>query len=454
MSDENDGAFNSWVIPSGTVAGTDYRIRITSTTNAAITDTGDGSFTITSTSGTPAGSITVTSPNGGESWVSGSTHAITWTSSGSVGSTVKIEMLKAGAVIQTMSEANDGSYPGWVIPSGTAAGTDYRIRITSATNAAITDTGNANFSITSATPAPSPAGSITVTSPNGGESWVSGSTHPITWTSSGSAGSNVKIEVLKAGAVVQTMSDANDGSYSGWVIPSGTAAGTDYRIRITSATNATISDTSNANFAITSGTAAGSITVTSPNGAETVADRLPLPDNLDLIRQRRIECEVELLKAGTVVQTMSDANDGAYNSWVIPSGTAAGTDYQIRITSSTNAAITDTSNNNFSITSTSISGTPAGSITVTSPNGGETGEAGSPYRIAWTSSGSVGSMVKIELLKAGTVVQTMTDENDGSYNSWVIPSGTTAGTDYRIRITSTTNTAITDTSNSNFSITS
>ncbi len=402
MSDENDGAFNSWVIPSGTVAGTDYRIRITSTTNAAITDTGDGTFTITSTSGTPAGAITVTSPNGGESWVSGSTHAITWTSSGSVGSTVKIEMLKAGAVVQTISEANDGSYPGWVIPSGTAAGTDYRIRITSATNAAITDTGNANFAITSATPVPSPAGSITVTSPNGGESWVSGSTHPITWTSSGSSGSNVKIEVLKAGAVVQTMSDANDGSYSGWVIPSGTAAGTDYRIRITSATNATISDTSNANFAITSGTAAGSITVTSPNGAETVAAGSPYRITWTSSGSVGSNVKLELLKAGTVVQTMSDANDGAYNSWVIPSGTAAGTDYQIRITSSTNAAITDTSNNNFSITSTSISGTPAGSITVTSPNGGETGKAGSPYRITWTSSGSVGSMVKIELLKAGT----------------------------------------------------
>jgi len=94
------------------------------------------------------------------------------------------------------------------------------------------------------------------------------------------------------------------------------------------------------------------------------------------------------------------------------------------------------------------------SITVTSPNGGESWSAGSTRRITWTSSGSIGSSVKIELMKGSTVVQTIlsSTENDGSYSSWTISSGLT-GTDYRIRISSTSYPAVADTSNSVFAIT-
>ena len=105
--------------------------------------------------------------------------------------------------------------------------------------------------------------SITVTSPVGGESWVSGSTHTITWSSFGDVGSNVKIEVLKAGAVVQTITSStpNDGSYNaGWTISPSLTTGTDYRIRITSTTNPAITDTSN-NY-LTLIPASGTITVT------------------------------------------------------------------------------------------------------------------------------------------------------------------------------------------------
>jgi parallel beta-helix repeat protein len=64
--------------------------------------------------------------------------------------------------------------------------------------------------------------------------------------------------------------------------------------------------------------------------------------------------------------------------------------------------------------------------------------------------------VKIEVLKAGAVVQTITSStpNDGSYNAgWTISPSLTTGTDYRIRITSTTNPAITDTSNNYLTLT-
>jgi hypothetical protein len=85
-----------------------------------------------------------------------------------------------------------------VVPSN--LGTDYKIRITSTTNAAITDSSNTNFAIT--------AGALTVTSPNGGESWVRGTTHTLTWTSTGSPGAYVMIELLKAGVVNRVISSS------------------------------------------------------------------------------------------------------------------------------------------------------------------------------------------------------------------------------------------------------
>ncbi len=68
--------------------------------------------------------LTVTSPNGGESWVGGSTHEITWTSTGSPTALVKIELVKPGVALNKViiaSTPNDGSYS-WVIPMTQALG--------------------------------------------------------------------------------------------------------------------------------------------------------------------------------------------------------------------------------------------------------------------------------------------------------------------------------------------
>lgn len=94
-------------------------------------------------------------------------------------------------------------------------------------------------------------------------------------------------------------------------------------------------------------------------------------------------------------------------------------------------------------------------MTVTAPNGGENGVRGTAYTITWTSADGPGAYVKIELLKAGVVVGVISSStaNDGSF-TWTISSTRTAGTDYAIRITSTSNSAITDSSDNNFAITS
>jgi len=446
-STPNDGTYSSWTIPSTLATGTDYRIRVTSTVSGSITDTSNNYFTIS-----PASTIAVTSPNGGESLIRGTTPKITWTSTGSVGSSVKIELLKAGVVSQTISTStpNDGTYSSWTIPSTLATGTDYRIRVTSTASGSIADTSNTYFTIASATP----VSSITVTSPNGGESFTPGADPAITWISTGSVGSYVKIELLKAGVVKQTISTSspNDGTYSSWTIPTTLTTGTDYRIRITSTTSSSITDTSNTYFTITPVTLASSITVASPNGGESLIRGTIPKITWTSTGSVGSYVKIELLKAGVVSQTISTSspNDGTYSSWTIPSSMATGTDYRIRITSTTSSSITDMSNTYFTI----ASAPPASTITVTSPNGGESLIRGTTPKITWTSSGSAGSYVKIELLKAGVVSKTISTSspNDGTYSSWTIPSTLATGTDYRIRITSTTNAAITDTSNNYFTI--
>jgi subtilisin family serine protease/predicted secreted protein len=132
---------------------------------------GSGAWSLTYTS--PA-TITVTSPNGGESWAPGSSHDITWTYTGGPGAEVAIELLKGGVLNSTIAAATSsgsggtGSYP-WTIPAGATPAADYRVRVVSTTNPAATDTSDADFTLT---PAPtstivadrsgSPGGSVTL----------------------------------------------------------------------------------------------------------------------------------------------------------------------------------------------------------------------------------------------------------------------------------------------------
>lgn len=94
--------------------------------------------------------ITVTLPNGGEFWQQGTQHSITWNGSGSVGSNVKIELYKGGSLNQTITSgtSNDGSYL-WTVPSTQTPGTDYKLKITSASNLSYNDFSDNYFSITS-----------------------------------------------------------------------------------------------------------------------------------------------------------------------------------------------------------------------------------------------------------------------------------------------------------------
>jgi len=79
----------------------------------------------------PQPTLTITSPNGGEIWILGSTHDITWTSTGDIGN-VMIKLYRDGyfylPIVDVPGTENDGNYT-WDIPSSWAESSAYIIKI-------------------------------------------------------------------------------------------------------------------------------------------------------------------------------------------------------------------------------------------------------------------------------------------------------------------------------------
>jgi len=94
--------------------------------------------------------LSLSTPNGGESWERGKKYDIKWSSN--VGGDVKIELLKAGALKETItsSAANNGLYA-WTLPLVGETGTDYKIRIQSLLNSSVIAVSQADFKIVSST---------------------------------------------------------------------------------------------------------------------------------------------------------------------------------------------------------------------------------------------------------------------------------------------------------------
>jgi hypothetical protein len=117
-----------------------------------VTPTGLATATIEAGVTPPTAGITVTSPNGGESWAQGTTQTITWDAVGEMGSNVKIELLKGeSASTIKSSTSNSGSYS-WTINRKQSLADNYKIRITSVnakrqTYPIYTDTSDNTFSI-------------------------------------------------------------------------------------------------------------------------------------------------------------------------------------------------------------------------------------------------------------------------------------------------------------------
>jgi hypothetical protein len=94
-----------------------------------------------------------------------------------------------------------------------------------------------------------------------------------------------------------------------------------------------------------------------------------------------------------------------------------------------------------------------GSLKVTSPNGKEKWKTKKKYTIKWKK-GKAGTYVKIQLLKKGKLYKTIAakTKNDGKH-AWRVPSTLVKSAAYKVKITSTKNKKLNDSSDKNFTIT-
>ncbi|MCH7772240.1 MAG: hypothetical protein IIA49_14700, partial [Bacteroidetes bacterium] len=418
----NSDGSKTWDIPFGIESGSDYKVKITKIDDDSTYDFSDEYFTIV------GNQITVTSPNGGESWLDNEDQIISWNDN-LIGN-VAIQLFKGGSFhsIISTSTASSVSFP-WNIPGSLESGSDYKIRISSVADGSVFDFSDENFTIIN--------NNITVTSPNGGENWLTGSIQTITWTDD--IIGDVKIELFKTGVFHSTIisSTTSNGSFV-WNLPGSTPFGLDYKIKITSVVDTILFDESNNDFIIFT----GAITVVSPNGGEIwqagTTQTIIWTDNISE------NVRIELFKSGvfhsSIINTTS--SDGS-KTWDIPFGIESGLNYKIKIIKIDDNSTFDFSDANFEITGFTV--------TVNTPNGGEIWLDTEDHIIEWTS--NLTGNVEIQLFKSGVFRSTIVSStsNDGSF-SWNIPGSIESGSDYKVQIASVNDGSINDQSDSNFTI--
>jgi len=207
--------------------GGDIPTDSSTTTTPSSTTTIGNSTTTTSV----LNSLTLTAPDGGESWQRNSMQNITWSRSGSLGN-LKITLWQNGALTGTVAYNVDpssgsyrwstGAYTGGVAPLGTG----YKIKI-KVQDSALSDESSGPFAIIK----------LKVNTPNSGEIWQIGTPQTITWTAKSISG-NLRIVLfkdgVKVGNIVNSIAPATS-SYAwnaGQLVSGTAAAGTGYQIQV------------------------------------------------------------------------------------------------------------------------------------------------------------------------------------------------------------------------------
>ena len=169
--------------------------------------------------------VQVTSPNGGEIWIGGSVHPVTWTATDSAGvDSVRIDYSLGGAGGAWLPVAhglpNSGTYA-WTVPSSVSDSALVRVKATDPSLNQGLDISDSLFSIHALVDTTPPQ--VTVTSPNGGEHWEEGSTHSITWTATdNSVVDSVSVDYTLSGPAGTWFSLAHGAPNTGtlsWVVP-------------------------------------------------------------------------------------------------------------------------------------------------------------------------------------------------------------------------------------------
>jgi hypothetical protein len=418
--------------PSGTYSwtvadaiGTNLKVKVSDAADSSVADVSDAVFTV-------KGSLRITAPNGGESWGVGTTHAITWVRKGSISTATLQYSADGGAsypnTITTTADAATQS-ANWTIPDSlTSQG---KVKIINNADSSVNDTSDLNFKI---------VGILTITAPNGGESWGVETIHNITWTRVGSI-ANVRLDYsTDSGTTYPSMiiASANAGSLGyAWTLPD--AVSKTVRVKISDAAEPSVSDTSDANFSVLA-----RFDITAPDGGEvwTVASSHDITwTNIGSITSVVLEYSTDGGATFPITITAQTDNTGSY-PWTIPDAISS----QVRV------RVSDYNNSNaFGISAANAK--IRGSITVTSPNGSEAWIVGSSHAVTWSIVGSIAT-VKIDYSEdsGSTYPYTITAAVSAASgtHSWTIPDTLTQTA--KVKITNTADSTVYDVSDAVFKI--
>jgi hypothetical protein len=215
-------------------------------------------------------SITVTTPNGGETWVRGTSYTIKWTSTGVTGNVqIRCDYSGVSIPIDTV-DVSAGQFT-FTVPTDPSEWPSRNDWVAVVTAFGVTPSGgdvwgtSNQFSIGGTVQQ-----SITITDPIGGEVWEKGSTHMIKWTSTGITG-NVEIRCDHTGISMPIGNVNISAGQFPITVQSNWPSRNDWVVVVTAygvtPSGGDVWDTSNP-ISI-GGSAQQSITVTTPSGGET-----------------------------------------------------------------------------------------------------------------------------------------------------------------------------------------
>jgi len=400
------------------------RVKVVSAAQGTIYDESNANFRI----GQVTQSVTVTSPNGGETWITGTQVTITWTRQNASGNaTVSLNRNYPTGSWENLTTTASGNSFTWTVSGSVTSAARVKVFLTS--NPTISDISNANFSIV--TP------SLTLTYPAGGETLAVGSSATITWTRYYVSG-NVTVSLNRnypTGAWENLTTTASGSSFAWTVSGSATSAA---RMKVLLTSDPTISDISDANFSI----ALPNLTLTYPVGAETLAvgsaatitwTRLSASGNVTVALNRNYP-------SGTWENLTTSAAGNSF-AWTVSGNETDKARIRVYLTAS--PTVGDTCNSDFRIWIPTLA--------LSSPNGGETWILGRTETVSWSRHAASGN-VTVRLCRnypSGTW-ETLTTTASGNSFGYLV-TGTT-GNANRVRIFLTANSNVSDTSNANFTI--
>ena len=398
--DAYEGSF-AWTVPD--TPSENCLIKVTSTSNASLTSTSESAFTIL-----PKPALTVTSPAGGEQWTSRTLHEITWNAVNVAD--VRIDYSADGGadwtVVSESADAVKGSYA-WTVPETPSE--QCLVRITSAIDEAVSDVSDEAFTIL-------PPPSITVTAPNGGEVWVTGSEQRIEWTSVTVGG--VKIEYSadngETWTVVKTGTMASNGFFL-WKVPD--TLSESCLIRLTDTSDGSVADVSDGTFSIIE--PQPYVTVLTPNGGNQwiLGRQYPVTWESDKVGHVTIEYSHDGGETWIGIAQEIEAESGTYD-WTVPETVSA--QCRVRIADAANPDVADVSDAVFSI----IPEPAEPTITLVFPAGDEKLTAGEDSVVRWESTDvdSVHISLSIDNGESWTIIGDRVPSPDSGEHFWTAPS--------------------------------